>query len=119
MPPTLTLQELSDAIVRLAGQIMDLNEGPRKEQYAAFLRGTPTQQARVVGALGLTPAQLTELVASADETAASSPTGKSGGPRRQAQPWDYDPASATIGDLSRRRALLQSRLRILQYFLSH
>jgi len=114
-----TLQQLSDSIVELASKIMAMGPGPREKQYADFLNGTPAQQAQIVNALELTPAQMTTLIVSAKETAASSAAGKPGGPARQSQPWDYDTTTATIGDLTTRRTLLQARLRVLQYLRSH
>lgn len=119
MHPAPTLQQLSDAIVKLANQITAAGSGAREKQYAAFIDGTPAERARIVDALQLTPEQVAALVASARETAASSPLGRPGGPSRRTQPWDYDPATATIDDLLARQALLQTRLRILQYLLSH
>ena len=117
--PTLTLQQLSDSIVQLANQIMAMGPGPREKQYADFLDGRSSQQTQIIEALHLTPAQMATLIASAKETAASSATGKPGGPKRQSEPWDYDPTTATISDLANRRTLLQLRLRVLQYLRSH
>lgn len=119
MHATPTLQQLSDDIVRLANQIMAMGPGPREKQYADFLSGTPAQQEKIITALQLTPAQVALLTVSAKETAASSEAGKSGGPARQSQPWDYDVTTPTVGDLTARRALLQTRLRVLQYLRSH
>ncbi len=119
MQSTPTLQQLSDEIVQLANKIMAMGPGPREKQYADFLSGTPAQQAQIVDALQLTPTEMDTLIVSARETAASSAAGKPGGPARQSQPWDYDTAAATIGDLTTRRTLLQTRLRVLQYLRSH
>ena len=115
----LTLQQLSDSIVQLANQIMAMGPGPREKQYADFLNGTSAQQAQIIEALQLTPEEMALLIASARETAASSAAGKPGGPKRQSQPWDYDTTTATISDLTTRRTLLQTRLRVLQYLRSH
>ena len=115
----LTLQQLSDSIVQLANQIMAMGPGPREKQYADFLNGTSAQQAQIVEALQLTPEEMALLIASARETAASSAAGKPGGPKRQSEPWDYDTSTATISDLTTRRTLLQTRLRVLQYLRSH
>ncbi len=114
-----TLQQLSDSIVELASKIMAMGPGPREKQYADFLNGTSTQQAQIITALELTPAQMSTLIASAQETAASSAMGKPGGPARQSQPWDYDTSMASVADLTSRRTLLQLRLRVLQYLRSH
>ncbi len=114
MRPAPTLQQRSNAIVKLANQITAAGSGARAKQYAAFIDGTPAQRARIVDALQLTPEQVAALVASARETAASSPSDRPGGPSRKTQPWDYDPATATGDDLRARRALLQTRPRILQ-----
>jgi hypothetical protein len=119
MQATPTLQQLSDAIVKLANQIAAAGSGAREKQYAAFINGTPAERARIVDALNLDPAQVEALVVSARQTAASNPLGKPGGPARQSQPWDYDTATVTREDLLERQALLQTRLRILQYLISH
>ena len=117
-PATRTLQQLSDAINELASEIMAMAQGLRNKEYADFLNGTPAQRQKIVDILQLTPEQVAALVTAARESAASTPSGRPGAPTRQAQPWDYDTTKATIDDLTRREALLQTRLRVLQYLRS-
>ena len=117
-PATRTLQQLSDAINELASEIMAMAQGLRDKEYADFLNGTPAQRQKIVDILQLTPDQVAALVTAARESAASSPSGRPGAPTRQLQPWDYDTTKATIEDLTRREALLQTRLRVLQYLRS-
>ena len=118
-PATRTLQQLSDSINELASEIMAMAQGLRNKEYADFLNGTPAAQRQlIVNTLQLTPEQVAALVASARESAASIPSGRPGAPTRQAQPWDYDTTKATVEDLTRREALLQTRLRVLQYLRS-
>lgn len=117
-PATRTLQQLSDSINELASEIMAMAQGLRNKEYADFLNGTPAQRQTIVNILQLTPEQVDALVAAARESAASTPSGRPGAPTRQAQPWDYDTKKATIEDLTRREALLQTRLRVLQYLRS-
>ena len=119
LPPPLPSNSFPTPIVQLANQIMAMGPGPREKQYTDFLYGTPAQQARIVDALHLTPDEIAMLIVSDKETATSNAAGQPGGPKRQSQPWDYDTATATISDLTARRTLLQTRLRVLQYLRSH
>jgi hypothetical protein len=117
-PATRTLQQLSDSINELASEIMAMAQGLRNKEYADFLNGTPAQRQLIVNTLQLTSEQVDALVVASRESTASTPSGRPGAPNRQAQPWDYDTKKATIEDLTRREALLQTRLRVLQYLRS-
>ena len=118
MQTTRTIQQVSDEITELANEIMGMRQGMRDVQYAAFINGTPAERAPIINALGLSPEQVTALIAAAAESAAGTPSRKPGAHGRQPQQWDYDPATATVEDLITRRDLLRTRLRVLQYLRS-
>lgn len=118
MHATRTLQQLSNEITELANEIMGMRQGMREVQYTAFINGTPAERAPIVAALNLEPEQVAALIASAGATAAGTPSRRPGGPNRQPQPWDYDTATATVADLTKRRDLLITRLHVLQYLRS-
>lgn len=118
MQTTRTIQQVSDEITELANEIMEMRQGLRDVQYAAFINGTPAERAPIINALNLSPEQVTALIASASASAAGTPSQKPGVHGRQPQPWDYDTTTATLDDLIMRRDLLRIRLHVLQYLRS-
>ena len=115
---TPTLLQLSNEITDLANAIMEMRQGMREVQYAAFINGTPAERAPIVAALGLTPEQVDALIAASGETKNGPPVSRPGMTDRPSQPWDYNIKTATVEDLTRRRDLLVTRLHILQYLRS-
>lgn len=118
MPTSPTVQQLADAINELANEIAAMSQGTRDKEYAAFVTGTAAQQAPIVTKLGLTAAEVDALVDAARVTASTELPGRAGNKVRAPQPWDYDTTTATVADLTRRRDVLRTRLRVLEHLRS-
>lgn len=119
MPATATLQQLSDDIISVASDIIKMSQRMRDKELAEFLHATPDKRAVIVNALNLTPEQVNELFVAEREVAALTPVSAPGAQQvKPRQLWDYDTKTATVEDLTRRRDLLRTRLRIMQYLRS-
>jgi hypothetical protein len=114
LPTTLSLQRVSDQVVELASDILRMSPYLKKREMTEFVRAKPPQRARIAAALQLTEGEVDDLIASNHDT----PDDASNHENRP-QVWDYDTKTATVADLTRRRDLLTTRLRILAYLQVH
>lgn len=114
MPASPSLQQLSDEIVVLAGDILGMSRPLKPRGTKEFVRGKPQQRALIIAALHLTEGEVDAL--SALEEGAQEAIDQ-GLPAPQV--WDYDTKSATVADLTRRRDLLKNRKRVLEYLRVH
>ena len=116
MPASRSLQQLSDDIVILASDIIGMSQPLKNRGSAEFMRATPQQRAAIVNALALTESQVRDLIATDLGIGANDPPGDNA---KRPQIWDYDTQTATVEDLTRRRDLLRSHLRVLEYLRVH
>ncbi len=114
MPASFSLQQVSDQVVELASDILRMSPYLKKREMAEFVRAQPPQRARIAAALHLTESEVHNLIASNHDT----PDDASNKEHRP-QVCDYDTKSATVADLTRRRDLMTTRLRILAYLQVH
>jgi hypothetical protein len=114
MPATADLQHVSDEVVELASDILRMSHYLKKREMVEFVRAKPQQRARIADALHLTEDEVHDLIASNHDT----PDDASNKEHRP-QVWDYDTKTATVADLTRRRDLMTTRLRILAYLQVH
>lgn len=114
MPASPSLQQLSDEIVELAGDILGMSQPLKHRGTKEFVRGKPQQRAPIIAALRLTEGEVDALVASEEHAQEAADRGLPA-----PQVWDYDTGAATVEDLTRRRDLLKNRKRVLEYLRVH
>ncbi len=114
MPASPSLQQLSDEIVALAGDILGMSQPLKHRGTKEFVRGKPQQRAPIIAALHLTAGEVEALVESEVDTQDALDRGLP-----SPNPWDYDIKTATVEDLTRRRDLLKNHKRVLEYLRVH
>ena len=111
-----TLQQLSDDIVVLASDIIGMSQPLKNRGSAEFMRATSQQRAPIVNALSLTETEVRDMIATDLGVGPNDPPTGQG---KREQIWDYDTKTATVEDLTKRRDLLRSHLRVLEYLRVH
>jgi hypothetical protein len=111
-----SLQQLSDDIVVLASDIIGMSQPLKNRGSAEFMRATPQQRAPIVNALSLTETEVRDMIATDLGMGPNDPPAEHG---KRVQIWDYDTKTATVEDLTKRRDLLRSHLRVLEYLRVH
>jgi hypothetical protein len=106
--------QLSNEIVALASDILQMAQSLKNRETRDFVNAKPQQRQPIIEALELTEADVADLLASSGDTQMATGTGA-----RHQQVWEYDTASATIEDLTQRRDLLRNRKRVLEYLRVH
>jgi hypothetical protein len=114
MPASPSLQQLSDEIVVLAGDILGMSQPLKHRGMKEFVRGKVQQRAPIVAALHLTDGEVDALIASEERAQEAIDRGLP-----SPHVWDYDTKTATVEDLTRRRDLLKNRKRVLEYLRVH
>jgi hypothetical protein len=114
MSVTSDVIHLSDEIVTLASDIIQMGESLRNRELREYVNAKPQQRERISNALALTEEEVTDLLASASSTQVATDKGA-----QHRQVWEYDTATATAADLTQRRDLLRNRKRILAYLRMH
>ena len=105
---------LSDEIVVLASDIIQMGQALKNRETRDFVDAKPQQRERIIEALRLTADEVADLLASSGDTQWAADTRA-----RRRQVWEYDTATATVDDLTRRRDLLRNRKRVLEYLRVH